>query len=242
MAEAKTLNCPMCGAPTSTGKPLCDHCGARLATISCSSCFGLYYAGSKFCPFCGAAAGAATPGQAVKEKCPVCRELLQERFIGGARLLECAQADGIWLDAITFQQICRDREKQAAVMGMSPSSTAPIDQDLDRIRYRPCPECGDLMNRSNFAGCSHIVLDVCSAHGTWFDKDELRRVVDFIRAGGLEKARAKQIAELDERRRRANAIPVPVDMGTLSLPRETHFTMQNQAVDAALEFLGLVFP
>jgi len=42
-------------------------------------------------------------------------------------------------------------------------------------------------------------VDVCREHGTWFDKDELRRIVEFIRAGGLEQARADQIAELERK-------------------------------------------
>ena len=46
-----------------------------------------------------------------------------------------------------------------------------------------------------------MIVDVCTAHGTWFDKDELRRIVEFIRAGGLEAARADEIAELERKRR-----------------------------------------
>ena len=61
------------------------------------------------------------------------------------------------------------------------------------------------MNRVNFAHCSHVIVDVCKAHGTWFDKDKLRRVVEFIRAGGFEEARAREIEELEERRRQMNA-------------------------------------
>src|SRR5262249_21960642 len=62
-----------------------------------------------------------------------------------------------------------------------------------------------LMNRVNFARCSHVIVDVCKAHGTWFDKDELRRIVEFIRAGGLETARAEEISELERQRRQLNA-------------------------------------
>jgi hypothetical protein len=71
------------------------------------------------------------------------------------------------------------------------------------------------MNRVNFAHCSHVILDVCKAHGTWFDKDELRRTVEFIRAGGLEKARAHQIAQLEDERRRLEATKntsIPFDL------------------------------
>ncbi len=48
---------------------------------------------------------------------------------------------------------------------------------------------------------SNVVVDVCSRHGTWFDKDELRRVIEFIRGGGLEQSRAREFAEPEEERR-----------------------------------------
>jgi Zn-finger nucleic acid-binding protein len=70
------------------------------------------------------------------------------------------------------------------------------------IRYVPCPLCRKLMNRVNFARCSHVVVDVCGQHGTWLDKDELRRIVEFIRGGGMERARTRELVELEEQRRR----------------------------------------
>jgi len=57
------------------------------------------------------------------------------------------------------------------------------------------------MNRVNFARCSNVGVDVCKTHGTWFDRDELRRIVEFIRAGGLDRAWIKQIEELERQRR-----------------------------------------
>jgi hypothetical protein len=60
--------------------------------------------------------------------------------------------------------------------------------------------------RVQFAKGSHVIVDVCKPHGTWFDKLELQRAVQFVRAGGLEKARAQQIELLkDEERRLAVA-------------------------------------
>ena len=61
------------------------------------------------------------------------------------------------------------------------------------------------MNRVNFARCSGVVVDVCKAHGTWFDRDELRRIVEFIRAGGLEQARAFELDQLERERRALTA-------------------------------------
>ncbi len=58
------------------------------------------------------------------------------------------------------------------------------------------------MNRINFARCSGVIVDVCKGHGTWFDRDELSRIVEFIRGGGLEASRAKEKTEIREERRR----------------------------------------
>jgi Zn-finger nucleic acid-binding protein len=68
--------------------------------------------------------------------------------------------------------------------------------------YRPCPKCGELMNRFNFANCSGVILDACKPHGVWFDADELRRIVSFIRGGGLDMARSRERHELTLERQR----------------------------------------
>jgi Zn-finger nucleic acid-binding protein len=72
---------------------------------------------------------------------------------------------------------------------------------VQTVRYVPCPDCGKLMNRVNFGKRSGIVLDACAHHGTWFDADELRRVVEFVRDGGLDRARAHERMQLEEERR-----------------------------------------
>jgi Zn-finger nucleic acid-binding protein len=179
---AETLNCPMCGAPASTEATQCDHCGARLATVACPSCFGMMFAGEKFCSHCGAkAAPVETAAAAKPELCPRCRVEMNAVVIGGAPLRECPHCEGIWADADALHQICEDQEKQAAVLGMAaPLATTDTVELETNIHYIPCPVCGDLMNRVNFAHCSHVIVNVCSKHGTWFDRDELRRMVEWM--------------------------------------------------------------
>jgi Zn-finger nucleic acid-binding protein len=50
-----------------------------------------------------------------------------------------------------------------------------------------------------------VVLDVCRRHGIWFDMQELHRIVQFIRAGGLEVARDRQRLEFEKERRQHEA-------------------------------------
>jgi Zn-finger nucleic acid-binding protein len=55
------------------------------------------------------------------------------------------------------------------------------------VRKFKCPLCQAVMQRSAFGKTSGILVDVCAAHGTWFDRGELEQVIDFVRAGGLER-------------------------------------------------------
>lgn len=199
--NAETLNCPMCGAPASSDATQCEHCGARLATVACPSCFGMIFVGSKFCSHCGARADRTEAETQTHLPCPRCHVDLNAVVIGKTNLRECPQCEGIWADAASLEAIRADREQQAAVLGIA-GPVAPEPGDIEKqIRYVPCPVCHKLMNRVNFAHCSHVVVDVCARHGTWFDKDELRRIVEFIRGGGLEAARQKQLDELETKER-----------------------------------------
>ena len=198
----ETLKCPMCGAPASTETTRCDHCGTPLATVACPSCFGTIFIGAKFCSHCGARAERADAASLSSLPCPRCRVGMTAVVVGGAGLSECSRCGGVWADTSAFEQICADREHQSAVLGMAvelPAEGAGRAPEL--VRYVPCPRCRKLMNRMNFARCSGVVVDVCKAHGTWFDRDELRRIVEFIRGGGLDVARAREIADLEERKR-----------------------------------------
>lgn len=113
---------------------------------------------------------------------------------------ECEKCAGLWLDVAAFETICADREQQAAVLGGASPAPLPELQPEQNIRYAPCPQCGQLMNRINFAKCSRVIVDVCKGHGTWFDAQELSAIVQFIRGGGLELARQKEKTEIEFQR------------------------------------------
>jgi Zn-finger nucleic acid-binding protein len=126
--------------------------------------------------------------------------------LGTTAIRECERCLGLWVDVPAFEKICADREQQAAVLGAaSPAPNKPVE-DTDKVRYVPCPECKQLMNRINFARCSGVVVDVCRGHGTWFDRDELSRIVEFIRGGGLDAARSREKAALEEERRQLESL------------------------------------
>ena len=73
------------------------------------------------------------------------------------------------------------------------------------------------MNRINFARCSGVIVDICKGHGTWFDRDELSRIVEFVRGGGLEAARSKEKTQLEEARRQLEVEQLAADSRRSSL-------------------------
>ena len=193
----------MCGAPASSDAARCEHCGARLATVACPKCFGLIFAGAKFCSHCGSAISRAELQDAKPLPCPRCKKNMSPVMIGTSKVQECAECEGLWVDSSTFEQICLDSERQAAVLAIVEKIPAN-SIDIEKICYLPCPACRKLMNRVNFAHCSNVVVDVCKPHGTWFDQDELRKVIEFIRTGGMDKARQMEVEDLEDRRRAAS--------------------------------------
>ena len=200
--QAQTLNCPNCGAGSSSDAPQCQFCGSRLATIACASCFGMMFIGSRHCPRCGAPASSREQLEAPARKCPRCRVDMLPVRLGTTTVQECDRCQGLWLDVASFENICADREQQSAVLGGASPAPANVVRETSAVKYVPCPRCSQLMNRINFARCSGVIVDVCKGHGTWFDRDELSRIVAFIREGGLEASRNREKAELQAERRR----------------------------------------
>ena len=207
LMEAQTLNCPNCGAAISSDSPQCRYCESKLATIACPSCFAMMFIGSRHCPHCGAAAAQATVADLSALKCPRCQTKMSSITLGAVAMRECERCVGLWVEVAAFEKICADREQQSAVLGAA--LPAPAHQlpsgDADKIRYVPCPQCGQLMNRINFARCSGVIVDVCKGHGSWFDRDELSGIVQFIRGGGLEVSRQKEKRELEFERQQLRA-------------------------------------
>lgn len=160
------------------------------------------FLGSKHCPRCGAAAAVPEVGDAKDRKCPRCRVEMSSVTLGATGVLECDRCLGLWLNVASFEKICAEREEQSAILGLASPAPVHAVSETSKVNYVRCPECSQLMNRVNFARCSGVIVDVCKGHGTWFDRDELSRIVEFIRQGGLEASRNREKAALEEERRR----------------------------------------
>lgn len=200
--EAAALHCSSCGAAIGENDVQCPYCGSQLATVACPRCYGMVSVHASHCPRCGATIASAPADQPSNYACPQCRIPLFTSAVGDAELHQCHRCGGLWLTKERFEHIAADREERGEVLGALPGATPQKAIAPETIRYRPCPTCGQLMNRVNYARVSRVILDVCKDHGLWFDRDELRQVLEFIESGGLEKSRERQIETLQEETRR----------------------------------------
>jgi Zn-finger nucleic acid-binding protein len=160
------------------------------------------FVGAKFCDHCGAiAAPIEVDLDEAAGDCPRCRVAMERNKIAETSLRSCTKCDGVWLQATAFETICADRERQSAVLGFLDKRTLR-GTPMTKINYIPCPDCGELMNRNNFARASGVIVDICKQHGVWFDADELPSIIGFIKKGGMELARQRERNEIDQERSR----------------------------------------
>ena len=205
----RALRCSSCGANLKEKARRCDFCSAeitleerRLSAV-CPRCWARASTEASFCMECGVKielqALIALPAGT---RCPRCRGALRARLLGAASVTECGACGGMWLGADHFDRLCEHEDGSEVVSRglVQTQPTAPVD--TSEVRYLPCVVCGDFMQRRNYAQSSGVVIDVCRSHGVWLDHRELSRILEFVREGGLDRARRRQIERLERQERR----------------------------------------
>ena len=185
--ETVALTCPQCGGQADKNLARCLHCDSALATIRCPSCFGLAFEGNVHCPHCGGSL--ASPLVVTHDNgrepqpCPRCRTDLDATVIDKTLIDCCSECGGIWMDHTAFETMIQNRRftdlsSTLNIPGYQASPTQYQVSDKDSMYVR-CPGCDHFMHRRNYAKRSGIILDVCAAHGIWFDANELARVFNY---------------------------------------------------------------
>lgn len=201
-STAGAMGCPKCGASVSRHDQRCGYCSTALALVACPRCFGMIFSGTQHCNYCGAKAG--EPAQPLEKltgrRCPRCsdRPTLLAQLVADALLDQCAGCGGIFVDNSTFDRAVKNKDQQAQ-LATALDTSEPVERKPDKVTYIPCPECGDLMLRQNFGKRSGVIIDLCKKHGVWFDADELRQVMSFVQAGGLDESRRRELEEMERK-------------------------------------------
>ena len=217
----RALRCSSCGANLKRAARSCEFCSAevtleerRLSAV-CPKCWARASTEASFCMECGikieVQSLTALPAGTT---CPRCRGALRSRVLGTASVVECGACGGMWLGSEHFDRLCeQEDESELASRGLQ-RQEPKAQVDTSEVRYLPCVVCGDFMQRRNYAQSSGVVIDICRQHGVWLDQRELSRILEFVRKGGLDRARQRQIERLESQERRAR------NAGSMSLPPE----------------------
>lgn len=143
-----------------------------------------------------------------------------------------------------------------ALMGKSVSNVFSINRNrLDalvreqrdgdgRFAYRKCPVCKELMHRINFGARSGVIVDQCKTHGVWLDSGELKRLLDWKKAGGqlLHEHVRQRKEEEEEKQERLRAYRQTGSLGTTdgflpSSPSDSPFDL----IDTLADVFGKLF-
>ena len=148
-------------------------------------------------------------GESTSLSCPECGEesCLVSRPLGAvqAAAMECPRCGGLWLGSEVFQKLVDQAAAETTPQLASKQSTRselPVMHDETEWRYRTCPLCRELMPRQHYGRGSGVIVDLCRGHGLWFDANELPRILDWIRRGGLQKAQRRCAEAAREAQRR----------------------------------------
>jgi Zn-finger nucleic acid-binding protein len=249
--DAAVVRCSSCGATRQGEASSCDHCGSDftlrerdLHTI-CPTCAARVSDRARYCHHCATRLDPqGRPAEATTKTCPACgdghRVTSRDFGVDGLSILECPRCAGLWLSHDAFRHLVERAEASPAtskVHAMAAArSAAAASGTTSRVAqtgsfYRPCPACGRLMQRRNYDEKSGVVIDVCGAHGVWFDDDELAAILRWIRQGRSRLAREQAAAYREERERRSAKTPHPTSYPPVGR------TLDDREAWTLLEFL-----
>ncbi len=205
----RALRCTNCGANLAENAKSCAYCNAELGledrglSAICPGCFSRLSARAKFCLECGLAihpqALTALPSTSA---CPRCKSGLRSRAVETVAIIECSSCAGLWLSPGMLESLCARADEEGflgrVLAGIAPQAVI----DATKVMYLPCVMCRDFMQRRNFAEVSGVIVDVCKKHGVWLDQGELEKILVFVKKGGLDKARRRELDRLKEEERR----------------------------------------
>lgn len=180
--------------------------------MDCRKCGAPLPAKSRVCRFCSTLADVDLRQRrkrrlgAGERPCPRCEtplEILHIDVAGGLEIDRCEACHGIFFDPGELEDVLSEAEagthdvdhQRLDVLAEEETET----RDFEQVSYVPCPDCGRLMNRKSWGSRSGVVVDRCRDHGVWVDGGELRRLVEWSRAGGrlhhLKREEEREAAE-----------------------------------------------
>ena len=190
-------NCTNCAAPLPVDSITCNYCGSRNdVDLKGISYYTTHEADTdRICP-----------------RCSISLKTIDLKIKGRFLIERCAECLGLFFDPGELEAVL-----EASVSNVFEINRSQLGQlnrtgsgDKLPVVYIKCPVCSTIMNRVNFGARSGVVVDRCREHGIWLDGGELRRLCEWMKAGGklLEQERQEQLkkeqATAEKKRQRYN--------------------------------------
>ncbi len=136
---------------------------------------------------------------------------------GGVAIQGCGVCGGVFLGRACADRLATSLPADAIALALRAGQSARHAPNTERPLA--CPMCKKTMSRTR-AAKAQVDLDVCASCGTWYDRDEIRRITDAIRSSGWGGA----------------AVPVAAGVaGAAAVAATTHVAAQNPTVRSAGE-------
>ncbi len=229
----------------------CQHCGGRLE------------GNLTVCPFCGTRQDVDLQqihyrdlGNDGSMPCPGCESTLSVIEFDtdpAIRIERCESCLGLFFNPGELEVLLT--QKTNPLVWLDRRRLNEIAENFGynhEVVYLQCPMCRERMSHLNFGGESGVILDRCGAHGVWVEGGELRRLLEWWRAGGKhihqahEQKKAARLKSMhlppmgsDMGRSRAGGI----DWGKVDRPAPPgdYMTGGEAVVSAVKELLSLFF-
>ncbi len=163
--------------------------------MKCTSCGGRLTGPMTFCPFCGVRQDVNLRqihfrdlGTDDNLPCPHCftpLDVIEFDTEPAIRIERCTKCFGMFFNPGELEALLE--AKTNPLVWLDPVQLNRIAEDFGYDHeqlYLKCPMCAERMSHINFAGRSGVILDRCGAHGVWLEGNELRRLLEWWRAGG----------------------------------------------------------
>ena len=110
--------------------------------------------------------------------CPDCREPMLILELSDVELDFCDSCHAVWLDAGELELLLDGAEAADPLLAALEAET-----ETDEAKRR-CPICSTVMLKAACGQGQTVILDRCpKGHGFWFDRGELRQVLELGRSG-----------------------------------------------------------
>lgn len=108
--------------------------------------------------------------------CPVCKDPMIVLELEQVEIDYCANCKGIWLDSGELELLLESEQERKELLGSFKVNLSDLSK---KERSYSCPICGKRMSKVFVGEQNQVLIDKCRKnHGLWFDKGELKSVIE----------------------------------------------------------------